>query len=96
MPWRPATMSSSTLRRYSTSSTSQGYVPRNGSSRQAGEATGRLGGHRVRHPVVSATEFAGACVNASADRAVLEGSLAMAWTAIDLATGPLRARLGGG
>jgi metal-dependent amidase/aminoacylase/carboxypeptidase family protein len=40
-------------------------------------------------------EFAGACVNASADRAVLEGSLAMAWTAIDLATGPLRARLGG-
>ena len=40
-------------------------------------------------------EFAGACVNASADRAVLEGSLAMAWTAIDLATGPLRARLVG-
>ena len=38
-------------------------------------------------------EFAGACVNASADRAVLEGSLALAWTAIDLATGPLRARL---
>ena len=38
-------------------------------------------------------EFAGACVNASADRAVLEGALAMAWTAIDLATGPLRARL---
>ena len=35
-------------------------------------------------------EFAGACVNASADRAVLEGALAMAWTAIDLATGPLR------
>ena len=38
-------------------------------------------------------EFAAACINASADRAVLEGSLAMAWTAIDLATGPLRARL---
>ena len=37
--------------------------------------------------------FAGACVNASADRAVLEGSLALAWTAIDLATGPLRKRL---
>ena len=40
-------------------------------------------------------EFAAACINASADRAVLEGSLAMAWTAIDLATGPLRARLAG-
>jgi amidohydrolase len=38
-------------------------------------------------------EFAGACVNASADRAVLEGALALAWTAIDVATGPLRARL---
>jgi len=38
-------------------------------------------------------EFAGACVNASADRAVLEGSVAMAWTAIDVATGPLRERL---
>ncbi len=38
-------------------------------------------------------EFAVACVNASADRAVLEGALAMAWTAIDLANGPLRARL---
>jgi amidohydrolase len=38
-------------------------------------------------------EFAAACVNASADRAVLEGSLAMAWTAIDLARGPLRERL---
>ncbi len=38
-------------------------------------------------------EFAGACINASADRAVLEGALAMAWTAIDIATGPLRARL---
>ena len=38
-------------------------------------------------------EFAGACINPSADRAVLEGALAMAWTAIDLATGPLRSRL---
>lgn len=38
-------------------------------------------------------DFAAACINASADRAVLEGSLAMAWTAIDLATGPLRQRL---
>ena len=38
-------------------------------------------------------EFAAACVNASADRAVLEGSLAMAWSAIDIATGPLRDRL---
>ncbi len=36
-------------------------------------------------------EFAAACINASADRAVLEGSLAMAWTVIDLATGPGRA-----
>ena len=33
-------------------------------------------------------EFAGACVNASADRAVLEGSLALALTAIDIANGP--------
>jgi amidohydrolase len=38
-------------------------------------------------------EFAAACVNASADRAVLEGSLALAWTAIDIATGPARERL---
>jgi len=38
-------------------------------------------------------EFAGACVNASADRAVLEGGLALAWTAIDLATGPMRDHL---
>lgn len=38
-------------------------------------------------------EFAAACVNASADRAVVEGALAMAWTAIDLASGPLRERL---
>jgi len=35
-------------------------------------------------------EFAAAAVNASADRAVAEGALAMAWTAIDVATGPLR------
>jgi amidohydrolase len=40
-------------------------------------------------------EFAGACVSASADRAVLEGALALAWTAIDIATGPLRAQLAG-
>jgi amidohydrolase len=38
-------------------------------------------------------EFAGACVNPSADRAVLEGALALAWTAIDLATSPMRSRL---
>jgi amidohydrolase len=38
-------------------------------------------------------EFAAACVNASADRAVLEGSLALAWTAIDIATGAARERL---
>jgi amidohydrolase len=38
-------------------------------------------------------EFAEACINPSADRAVREGALAMAWTAIDLATGPLRDRL---
>jgi metal-dependent amidase/aminoacylase/carboxypeptidase family protein len=37
--------------------------------------------------------FTAACVNASADRAVLEGALGMAWTAIDVATGPLRERL---
>ena len=38
-------------------------------------------------------EFAGACINASADRAVLEGALALAWTAIDVASGPLRMQL---
>jgi amidohydrolase len=38
-------------------------------------------------------EFAEACINASADRAVREGALAMAWTAIDLATTSLRDRL---
>jgi amidohydrolase len=38
-------------------------------------------------------EFAAACINASADRAVLEGSLALAWSAIDIATGSVRDRL---
>ncbi len=38
-------------------------------------------------------EFALATINASADRAVAEGALAMAWTVIDAATGPLRDRL---
>jgi metal-dependent amidase/aminoacylase/carboxypeptidase family protein len=38
-------------------------------------------------------EFTAAAINASADRAVAEGALAMAWTAIDIATGPLRDRL---
>ncbi|MFM7225207.1 MAG: amidohydrolase [Actinomycetota bacterium] len=37
--------------------------------------------------------FTEAAVNASADRAVMEGALGMAWTAIDLAVGPLRDRL---
>ena len=41
-------------------------------------------------------EFAAACINASADHAVLEGSLAMAWSAIEIAGGPLRDRLLGG
>ena len=41
-------------------------------------------------------EFAAACVNASADRAVLEGALGLALTAIDAASGPLRDRLLGG
>jgi amidohydrolase len=38
-------------------------------------------------------EFARAAVNASADRAVAEGALAMAFTVIDAAQGPLRDRL---
>jgi amidohydrolase len=38
-------------------------------------------------------EFAAACINPSADRAVLEGALGMAWTAIDAATGPQREQL---
>ena len=39
-------------------------------------------------------EFAAACVKESADKAVIDGAIAMAWTAIDLATDDeLRARL---
>jgi len=38
-------------------------------------------------------EFTAAAINASADRAVAEGALAMAWTVIDAASGPLRDRL---
>ncbi|MGH9148902.1 MAG: M20 family metallopeptidase, partial [Acidimicrobiales bacterium] len=39
-------------------------------------------------------EFAAHCIRAEADRAVIDGAAAMAWTAIDAATdGPLRARL---
>ncbi len=38
-------------------------------------------------------EFAAACINASADRAVREGALAMALTAISAAQGPVRERL---
>ncbi len=38
-------------------------------------------------------EFAAACVTPSADRALRDGAVAMAWTAIDAATGPLRDRL---
>jgi amidohydrolase len=39
-------------------------------------------------------EFAAACVTASADRALYDGALAMAWTAIDAALAePVRARL---
>jgi metal-dependent amidase/aminoacylase/carboxypeptidase family protein len=38
-------------------------------------------------------EFAAACVNASADRAVHEGAVGLAWTAIDAASGRLRERL---
>ena len=37
--------------------------------------------------------FTAAAVNASADRAVTQAALAMAWTVIDAATGPLRDRL---
>ncbi len=37
--------------------------------------------------------FTEAAINASADRAVTEGALAMAWTVIDAASGPLRDRL---
>jgi metal-dependent amidase/aminoacylase/carboxypeptidase family protein len=38
-------------------------------------------------------EFAAAAINDSADRAVTEGALGMAWTVVDIATGPLRDRL---
>ena len=38
-------------------------------------------------------EFTEAAINPSADQAVTEGALAMAWTVIDAATGPLRDRL---
>ena len=39
-------------------------------------------------------DFAAACITPSADEAVRDGALAMAWTAIDAATDPdLRARL---
>jgi hypothetical protein len=39
-------------------------------------------------------EFAAACITPSADAAVRDGALALAWTAIDAATDPaLRARL---
>jgi amidohydrolase len=42
-------------------------------------------------------EFAAACITPSADAAVRDGALALAWTAIDAATDPvLRARLLGG
>jgi hypothetical protein len=38
-------------------------------------------------------EFTAAAINASADRAVVEGALGMAWTVIDVATGAERDRL---
>jgi hypothetical protein len=38
-------------------------------------------------------EFAAACINASADRAVVEAALGMALTVIGAATGPTRERL---
>jgi metal-dependent amidase/aminoacylase/carboxypeptidase family protein len=39
-------------------------------------------------------EFTAHCVKAEADKAVLDGAIAMAWTAIDIAQSPaLRARL---
>jgi amidohydrolase len=38
-------------------------------------------------------EFAAACVTASADAALCDAALAMAWTAIDAASSPLRQRL---
>jgi amidohydrolase len=48
------------------------------------------GGGAVNHQA----EFAAACATESADRAAIEGAIAMAWTAIDAAAeGPLRDRL---
>ena len=38
-------------------------------------------------------EFAAAAVNASADRAIVEGAIGMAWTVVDIATGGARDRL---
>jgi amidohydrolase len=38
-------------------------------------------------------EFAAACINASADRAVVDGAVGLAWSAIDCATSPRRERL---
>ena len=38
-------------------------------------------------------EFTAACATPSADRALLDGAIAMAWTAVDAADGPLRERL---
>ena len=38
-------------------------------------------------------EFAAACAGASADRAVIDGATALAWTAVAAATGPQRERL---
>jgi amidohydrolase len=46
------------------------------------------GGATIHQP-----DFAAAAINASADRAVREGALGMAWTAIDAAQGQLRERL---
>jgi hypothetical protein len=39
------------------------------------------------------SEFAAACVTASAERAIEDGVVAMAWTAIDAAPGSTRERL---
>jgi hypothetical protein len=33
-------------------------------------------------------EFTAHCITAAADKAVLDGAIAMAWTAIDMATSP--------
>lgn len=43
------------------------------------------------HPAVNhQPEFTAACITAAADRAVIDGATAMAWTAVDLATAPHR------